>query len=170
MPIKNMRKFISINDEDDWKLVKVGNMFSYKCKECGKTHIKIRYNSSMDMKRCVQSRYRNTERIFKIKNEEDWKLVKKGWYISYICNKCGEEHIKFIEKEKDIKNDCYMDPDISLVYLPYYFKEMPFKINKIYDWAIVRPSWYVKYKCPICNKNHVRKILNKNDKGFKCIK
>ena len=41
-PIKNMRKVISINDEDDWKLVKVGNMFSYKCKECGQTHTKIR--------------------------------------------------------------------------------------------------------------------------------
>ena len=170
MPIKKIRTLIIINNKDDWKKVKTGQMFSYRCKECGEIHTKIRYSSSMDMKRCMNTiRYHNKETPFKIKSIEDWNKVKCGWYISYICNKCGKKHIKYISNEKEIKNDCYIDID-KISFLPYQYKEMPFKINKIYDWVIVKPGWYVKYKCPICNKNHIRKILNKNNKGFKCIK
>lgn len=170
MPIKTVCKFITINDEEDWKKVKIGYTFSYKCKECGEIHTKLRYNSSMDMKRCMNTlRYHNKETPFVIRSEEDWKKVKTGWHISYICNKCGKKHIKFTSDEKEIKNDCYIDMD-KISFLPYHYKEMPFKINEIYDWVAVQPGWYVKYKCPICNKNHIRKILNKKDKGAKCIK
>ena len=41
--------------------------------------------------------FRNKETPFEIQTEEDWKKVKNGWYVSYICNKCGKRHIKKID-------------------------------------------------------------------------
>ena len=50
--------------------------------------------------------YRHKEMPFVIQSEEDWKKVKCGWHVSYICNKCGERHVKKISGLKCIKNTC----------------------------------------------------------------
>ena len=56
--------------------------------------------------------FRNEKTPFEINSEEDWKMVKCGWYVSYICDKCGEKHIKKIDK-RNRKNTCF-DPSFSL--------------------------------------------------------
>lgn len=50
--------------------------------------------------------YRHKETPFEIRSEEDWKKVKLGWYVSYICNKCNERHVKVVGNLKCIKNTC----------------------------------------------------------------
>ena len=45
--------------------------------------------------------YRNEEKPFEIKSEEDWKKVNVGWYVKYQCSKCNETHIRKISIELD---------------------------------------------------------------------
>lgn len=50
--------------------------------------------------------FRNEETPFIIRSEEDWKKVKSNWWVSYICNKCGKQHVKKVGSLKCIKNTC----------------------------------------------------------------
>ena len=96
--------------------------------------------------------FRNEETPFEIQSEEDWKKVKCGWYVSYICNKCSERHIKKIDK-RNRKNTCF-DPSFSV----YKNKETPFEINSEDDWKKVKCGWYVSYICNKCGERHIKKV------------
>ena len=74
--------------------------------------------------------YRNKETPFEIKSEGDWKKIKKSWYVSYICNKCGERHIKIASNSRNAKNTC-------LKKTLYFSKKTPFEINSEEDWKKV---------------------------------
>ena len=95
--------------------------------------------------------YRNKETPFEIKSEEEWENVKVGWWVSYICNKCGERHKKVIGNNSRKINIC-------LKKIPYYNKETPFEIQSEEDWKKVKAGWYVSYICNECGKKHVKKV------------
>lgn len=42
--------------------------------------------------------YCNKETPFEIQSEEDWNIVKGKWWVSYMCNTCGEKHVKYISR------------------------------------------------------------------------
>ena len=104
--------------------------------------------------------YCNKETPFEIQSEEDWKKVKLGWYVSYICNKCGEKHIKIIRTDKERKNTC-----LNKIKMSHCNKETPFEIKSEEDWNSVKTGWHVSYICNKCGERHV-----KNISGLKCIK
>ena len=71
--------------------------------------------------------YRNKETPFEIQSEEDWSKVKFGWYVSYICNKCGERHVKKTTIYT-CKNTCYKPNNIKYTYQPTYIDQFVFAI------------------------------------------
>ena len=69
--------------------------------------------------------YRHKETPFEIQSEEDWKKVRSKWYVSYICNKCGERHVKKVLKH-NCKNTCYKANNIKYTYQPTYIDQYVF--------------------------------------------
>ena len=108
--------------------------------------------------------FRNKETPFEIQTEEDWKKVYNGWYVSYICNKCGKRHIKKID-DRTRKNTCF-DPSFSV----YKNKETQFEINSEDDWKNVKGKWWVSYICNTCGKRHIKRISESKYAKNTCIK
>ena len=107
--------------------------------------------------------YRNKETPFEIKSEEDWKKVKRGWWISYVCDKCHKKHIKKLY-DPNYANTCL---DINI---PYRFKETPFEIQSEDDWKKLKFGWYVSYICNICGEKHIKKIYKPRYAKNTCLK
>lgn len=53
-----------------------------------------------------QFSYCKKETPFEIKSEEDWNKIKLGWWVSYICNTCGERHVKSVSRLTLARNTC----------------------------------------------------------------
>ena len=141
-----------IKSEEDWKKVKVGWYVSYTCNKCGERHVKFIGNSNCIKNTCLNKiQYYKKETPFEIKSEEDWKKVKLGWRISYICNTCGERHVKGVSNLRNAKNTCQNN-------LTYHNKETPFEIKSEEDWKKVKVRWYVSYICNKCGERHVKKV------------
>ena len=150
-----------IQSEEDWKNVKNGWYVSYICNECGERHVKIITNKSNKSNTCFNKiSHCKKETPFEIQSEEDWKKVKKGWYVSYICNECGERHVKNVSKI-GCKNTC-------LIKFPYRNIETPFEIKSEEDWKKVKCGWYVSYICNECGERHV-KIISKGRRKNTCL-
>jgi len=149
---RNKETPFEIQSEEDWKKVKGNWWVSYICNECGKRHVKIISRNHKNT--CLtKNKYYNKETPFEIKYEEDWNKVKDSWYVSYICNECGERHVKIISNQNN-KNTC-------LNKIQYRNKETPFEIKSEEDWKKVKLSWYVSYICNKCGKRHVKVIVSK---------
>ena len=106
-PYRNKETPFEIKSEEDWEKIKTGWYVSYICNKCREKHIKIISKGRCKNTCLVKIRYRNRETPFEIQSEEDWKKVKHAWYVSYICNKCGEKHVKVIRSNKERKNTCF---------------------------------------------------------------
>ena len=107
--------------------------------------------------------YRNKETPFEINSEEDWKKVKYNYYVSYICNACGERHIKRVSRLVDAKNTCINR------FVPYRYKETPYEIKSEEDWKKVKTDWYVSYICNACVVRHIKKVFRLGDAKNTCI-
>ena len=104
-PYCNKETPFDIQSEEDWKNVKLDWYVSYICNTCGKIHVKRVSRLESAKNTCTNIPYRNKETPFEIQSEEDWNKVKHGWYVSYICNKCGERHVKIVSNQNR-KNTC----------------------------------------------------------------
>ena len=107
--------------------------------------------------------FRIKETPFEIQSEEDWKKVKGKWYVSYICNTCGERHIKRVSELKYAKNTCLND-------IPYRNEETPFEIKCEEDWKKVKSDWWVSYICNTCREKHVKRISRLDNAKNTCLK
>ena len=127
-PYCNKETPFEIQSEEDWNKVKRGWYVSYICNTCGERHVKIVSNKNRNNTCYKPSSFihRNKETPFEIQSEEDWKNVKHGWYVSYICNKCGEKHIKIVGRLKCAKNTCYKPNNIKYTYQLTYIDRFIF--------------------------------------------
>ena len=172
-PYRNKETPYEIKSGEDLKKVKLGWYIKYRCEKCGLYHIRNINNKNQLKFVCLNTNiFHDSKTPFEIKSEEDWKKVKKGWFVKYHCKICGLYHtIRVIDNNIDKMKACITLYNVTnLNQYPYLNKQMPFSINNNYDWVIVRPGWYVKYRCLECHETHIRKITNELDKGFKCIK
>ena len=159
MNFRNEETPFIIRSEEDWKKIKCGWYVSYICNKCGEKHIKKidkrnRKNTCFDPS---FSLYKYEETPFIIRSEEDWKKVKSNWWVSYICNKCGKQHVKKLSSVNR-KNTC-------LNKIPYFNKETPFEIKFEGDWKKVKAGWRVSYICNNCGEKHVKKAVGTNHKN-----
>ena len=128
-----------IKSEEDWNSVKTGWHVSYICNKCGERHVKKVGNLKCVKNTCIKKTpHCNKETPFEIKSEEDWNSVKTGWHLSYICNKCGERHVKKVCNLKNAKNTCIKKT-------PHCNKETPFEIQSEEEWEKTKLNWYVSY-------------------------
>ena len=172
---RNKEKPFEIKSEEDWKKVNSGWYVKYQCDICGEYHIRHLANKTQIKQRCLNCKnYQNPKTPLIIKTDKEWEKISMGWYVKYQCKVCGLYHTKrVLNKNTDKMNVCISISDsenVNFNQFPYLNEQMPFTINNKYDWAIVRPGWYVKYQCSKCNETHIRKISIESDKGFKCIK
>lgn len=126
MNYRNKETPFEIKSEEEWENVKVGWWVSYICNKCGERHKKVIGNNSRKINTCLKKiPYYNKETSFEIQSEEDWKKVRSKWYVSYICNKCGERHVKKVIKH-NCKNTCYKQSNIKYTYQPTYIDQYIF--------------------------------------------
>ena len=152
-----------IKSEEDWKIVKCGWYVSYICNKCGERHVKKVGNLKCVKNTCLKKTpHCNKETPFEIKSEEDWNSVKTGWHVSYICNKCGERHVKKVCNLKNAKNTC-------LKKTPHCNKETPFEIKSEEDWKKINLGWWVSYKCNECGEKHIKIIRTNKERKNTCL-
>ena len=163
MNYRNKETPFEIKSEEEWENVKVGWWVSYICNKCGERHKKVIGNNSRKINICLKKiPYYNKETPFEIQSEEDWKKVKAGWYVSYICNECGKKHVKKVCELKYIKNTC-------IDKISYFNKETPFEIQSEEDWKKVKQYWYVSYICNECGEKHVKTVIRLKNAKNTCI-
>jgi predicted RNA-binding Zn-ribbon protein involved in translation (DUF1610 family) len=150
VPFHNKETPFEIKTEEDWKKVKGAWYVSYVCNKCGERHVKKVWSLKWANNTCQISHYKK-ETPFEIKSEEDWKKVKLGWWVSYVCNTCGERHVKSVSNLRNAKNTCQNN-------LTYHKKETPFEIKSEEDWKKIKVRWYVSYVCNKCGERHVKKV------------
>ena len=161
---RNKETPFEIKSEGDWKKIKKSWYVSYICNKCGERHIKIASNLRNAKNTCLKKTlYFSKKTPFEINSEEDWKKIKRGWYVSYICDKCGERHIKNISISMCVKNTCLKNTS-------YRNKEIPFEINSEEDWKKVKCGWYVSYICDKCGERHIKKVNNLKSIKNTCLK